>query len=272
MALTVLERGDSLVATTRNIEQLDDLKEKYGSRIVIAKLDVTRPKEAQHAINTAIESFGRLDLLVNNAGFASIAPFEQMTPEDFDSQMATNFFGVVNLTRVVLPFMRMQKSGHIINISSGAGRIGAPGMSAYSSAKFAVGGFTECVAKEVAAFGVKVIAVEPGSMPTQWASLAKDNPQVLMPEYEESVGHMLGMTDRLSGNEIGDLDKYAAVIFSLSRKSELPYHLLLGSDALFAVKMVEAARSKVEYEWENISKSTDRENADLSFLKNLSLD
>jgi short-subunit dehydrogenase len=167
--------------------------------------------------------------------------------------------------------MRKQHSGHIINISSGAGRLGAPGMSAYHAAKFAVGGFTESVAKEVAACGVKIIAVEPGSMPTSWAQFASRNAPTLMPDYEPSVGHLLSMTKNLSGREIGDLNKYAQVIFDLSREDVLPNHLILGSDALFAIRMVEAARDKAAAEWELVSKSTDRDGADLSFLAHLSL-
>lgn len=143
---------------------------------------------------------------------------------------------------------------------------------AYHAAKFAVGGFTESVAKEVAGFGVKTIAVEPGSMPTSWAQFATQSAPKPMQDYEPSVGHLLSMTKNLVGNEIGDLSKYAKVIFELSRKDALPYHLILGSDALFAIRMVEAARDKAATEWEPISKSTDRDGADLSFLDHLSLD
>jgi NAD(P)-dependent dehydrogenase (short-subunit alcohol dehydrogenase family) len=271
IAETVLENGDRLVATARRTALLADLQEKYGDQIAVAALDVTDPVAAQAAVEVAVDTFGGLDVLVNNAGFASIAPFEQMRADDFKAQIDTNFYGVVNLTRAAIPVMRRQGAGHIINISSGAGRLGAPGMSAYHAAKFAVGGFTESVAKEVAGFGVKVIAVEPGSMPTNWAPLASKSAPKLIPDYEPSVGHLLAMTQRLSGNEIGDLKKYAKVIFDLSRKDALPDHLILGSDALFAVRMAEAARDKATVEWEHISKSTDRDGADLSFLEHLRL-
>src|ERR1700726_1926638 len=172
IAETILANGDRLVATARKTDLLAEVKEKYGDRIALATLDVTDAAATQAAVNVAIDTFGALDVLVNNAGFGSIAPFEQMLEDDFKAQIDTNFYGVVNLTRAALPVMRAQRSGYIINISSGAGRLGAPGMSAYHAAKFAVGGFTESVAKEVAGFGVKIIAVEPGSMPTNWASLA----------------------------------------------------------------------------------------------------
>ncbi|MFC3653392.1 SDR family NAD(P)-dependent oxidoreductase [Dyella humi] len=269
IAETVLDNGDRLVATARRTELLADLQERYGNQITIAALDVTDTTAAQAAVKIAVDRFGGLDVLVNNAGFSSVAPFEQLSENDFKAQIDTNFYGVVNLTRAVLPVMRKQRSGCVINISSGAGRLGSPGMSAYHAAKFAVGGFTESVAKEVAGFGVKMIAVEPGSMPTSWAPLAMKSAPKVLPEYESSVGHLLTMMESLSGNAIGDLKKYAKVIFDLSRMDALPNHLILGSDALFAVRMVEAARDKATAEWEHVSKSTDRDGADLSFLEHL---
>jgi NAD(P)-dependent dehydrogenase (short-subunit alcohol dehydrogenase family) len=271
IAETVLEHGDRLVATARKTDHLADLRETYGDQIALATLDVTDAAAAHAAVRVAINTFGGLDALVNNAGFAHVAPFEQMPADDFKVQIDTNLYGVINLTRAAIPIMREQRSGHIINISSGAGRLGAPGMSAYHAAKFAVGGFTESVAKEVAGCGVKMIAVEPGSMPTSWAQFASHNTPKLMQDYEPSVGHLLSMMKSLSGREIGDLNRYAKVIFELSRKDALPSHLILGSDALFAIRMAEAARDKAAAEWEHITKSTDRDGADLSFLNRLSL-
>ncbi|HBR1111405.1 TPA: SDR family NAD(P)-dependent oxidoreductase [Klebsiella pneumoniae] len=269
IAQVVLEQGDRLVATARKPELLAQLQAQYGDRVAVAALDVTDAAAARAAVKVAIDRFGELDVLVNNAGFASIPPFEQMNEQDFKAQMDTNFYGVINLTRAALPIMRSQRSGHIINISSGAGRMGSPGMTAYHAAKFAVGGFTESLAKEVAGFGVNIIAVEPGSMPTSWASLATQNLPTILPEYEQSVGHLFRMAQHLVGNEVGDLAKYARVIFDLSRKESLPNHLLLGSDSLFAVRMAEAARDKETAAWEKVSQSTDRDDADLSFLNHI---
>jgi NAD(P)-dependent dehydrogenase (short-subunit alcohol dehydrogenase family) len=267
----VLASGDQVVATARQPERLAALQAQYGSRIIVAALDVTDVGAADVAVKRAIGAYGRLDVLVNNAGFAKIAPFEQTALEDFRAQIDTNFYGVVNLTRSALPTMRQQRSGHIINISSGAGRIGAAGMSAYSAAKFAVGGFTESLAKEVATFGVRVIAVEPGSMQTNWASSASADTADVSPDYELTVGHSLAAARQLAGNEIGDLQKYAQVIFDLSRRNELPNHLLLGSDAFFVVRKGDTARDKAAAEWEGVSRSTDREGADLSFLSHVAI-
>ncbi len=253
-----LAKGDQVVATARQPETLSTLQAQYESRIAIAALDVTDAGGADAAVERAIDVFGRLDVLVNNAGFAKIAPFEQTSPEDFQAQIDTNFNRVINLTRAALPTMRQQRSAHIINISSGAGRIGAAGMSAYSAAKFAVGGFTESLAKEVATFGVQVLALEPGSMQTNWASFATADTADVSSDYQVTVGHNLAAAHQLAGNEIGDLQKYARGIFDLSRRNELPNHLLLGCDALFVVRRGDTARDKAA--------------ADLSFLSHVAID
>lgn len=265
----VLAQGDRLVATARRPAALAELVAAHGDRVVPVHLDVTMPAQAREAVEVALGTFGRLDVLVNNAGFASVAPFEQLSAADFTLQMETNFSGVVNLARAVVPVMRRQRSGHIINISSGAGRLGAPGMTAYHAAKWAVGGFTESLAQELRGFGVHVVAVEPGSMPTQWASTASAEAPSLLPEYGPSVGRILDVLGSLAGREVGDLARYAKAIFGLSRMDELPAHLILGSDALAAIRGAEQAREAAARRWEPVTRSTDRVDADFSFLDRL---
>ncbi|QSX73877.1 SDR family NAD(P)-dependent oxidoreductase [Lysobacter arenosi] len=265
----VLEQGDRLVATARRPEVVAELRDKYAGRVALAALDVTDPAQAEIAVEVALREFGRLDVLVNNAGFARVGPFEQMPPADFNAQIDANFYGVVNLVRAAIPTMRQQQSGHIINISSGAGRLGAPGMAAYHAAKWAVGGFTESIAKELRGFGVHTVAVEPGSMPTRWAASAGTATPVLLPEYEPSVGRVIGILQTLAGHEIGDLAKYAKAMFNLSRADELPNHLILGSDALSAIRAAEHARDEAARAWEEVTLSTDRAGANLDFLANL---
>jgi NAD(P)-dependent dehydrogenase (short-subunit alcohol dehydrogenase family) len=265
----LLERGDRLVATARRPEAARDLCDRYPGQVALARLDVTESAQAVAAVDIALAEFGRLDVLVNNAGFASVAPFEQMSDAVFTAQIDTNFHGVVNLVRAVVPTMRRQRSGHIINISSGAGRLGAPGMTAYHAAKWAVGGFTESIAKELRGFGVHAVAVEPGSMPTNWAASAAADARALEPDYQPSVGRVMEVLRTLAGNEIGDLVKYAKVIFDLSRADELPHHLILGSDALSAIRAAEAAREQATTAWEPITRSTDRTGANLKFLADL---
>jgi NAD(P)-dependent dehydrogenase (short-subunit alcohol dehydrogenase family) len=268
VAEIVLANGDRLIATARasELELLAELKKKYGEQVELVTLDVTDGFAAQKAVQVAVDTFGRLDVLLNNAGFGNVSPFEQQSIEDFKAQIDTNFYGVVNTIRAAVPIMREQRSGHIINISSVAGRIGAPGQTAYHAAKFAVGGFTESLAKELAVFGVKAVVVEPGGMRTNWAQFATKNAPSLMPDYEPSVGMLLKIMEANMGKDFGDPEKIAQVIFDLSRKDDLPIHLILGSDSLFAIDSVETERSRVAAKWEHVSRSTDFNDVDLSMV------
>ena len=162
ITIKALEAGHRVVATTRDVNELDDLVASYVSRVRPVRLDVTDEGESVAAVGVAISVFGHLDVLVNNAGYGETRPFEEASSDDFRRVVETNFFGVVNLTRAALPGMRKQKSGHIIQISSVGGRSAMPGNAAYLASKWAVGGFTETIALEVAPFGVKVTALEPG--------------------------------------------------------------------------------------------------------------
>lgn len=164
----VLAAGDRLVAGARDHARLADLAEQYGDRLLPVTLDVTDEAAAAQAVAAAREAFGRIDVLVNNAGYGHTAPFEQMGADDFRDQIETNLFGVINLTRAVLPTMRAQRAGHIFQVSSVGGRTSTAGLSAYQAAKWAVGGFSDVLSKEVAPFGVRVCTLEPGGMRTDW--------------------------------------------------------------------------------------------------------
>src|SRR6266700_4133386 len=188
IAEAVLAAGDRLVATARDPRRLEDLVQKYGDQVRTAALDVTDESAAQAAVQAAAATFGRLDVVVNNAGYGDIAPFEQLSSERFKAVVDTNFYGVVNVTRAALPIMRKQKSGCILQISSVGGRLARPGSTPYHAAKWAVGGFTESLAQEVAPFGVRVCALEPGGMRTNWGNRANQNTPALLPDYEPSVG------------------------------------------------------------------------------------
>ena len=146
IAEDVLTSGDRLVATARDPRRLADLVQKFGDQVRTAPLDVADEDAANAAVHVAVEAFGRLDVVVNNAGYGDIAPFEQLSPERFKALIDTNFYGVVNVTRAAIPIMRKQKSGCILQISSVGGRLARPGSTAYHAAKWAVGGFTESLA------------------------------------------------------------------------------------------------------------------------------
>ncbi len=268
IAEAVLASGDNVVATARDVKKFTNLQEIYGDRIAPFTLDVADAPAAKAAVQVAIDRFGALDVLVNNAGYSLTAAFEQTSEDDFNAQIATNFFGVVNLMRAAIPVMRQQHSGHIINISSASGRIGMASQSAYCAGKFAVGGLTEAVAQEVSGFGVKVIAVEPGSMRTNFAKVTLGNAPQPIDDYDSSVGAFLRTLQMIKGKEIGDTGKIAQVVIDLSRKDELPPHLVLGSDALALIHAVERQRDAATAAWLPISTSTDADDADLSWLAN----
>lgn len=261
IAEAVLGSGDLLVATARDPGHLNDLVAQYGDHVRTAPLDVTDESAANAAVQVAMSAFGCLDVVVNNAGYGDVAPFEQLTPERFKAVMDTNFYGVVHVTRATLPIMRQQKSGCILQVSSLGGRLGLAGSSGYHAAKWAVGGFTESLAQEVAPFGVKVCALEPGGMRTNWGTRAhKDLPE-LLPDYEPSVGAIVKSLHALWGNENSDPAKVAQVVLRLAASDHLPTHLLIGSDAVRYAREAEAARAADADQWREMSVSTDFDTA-----------
>src|ERR1041385_4812187 len=187
IAEAALAAGHQLVATARQPETLADLTERYDGRILPVALDVTDPDAAVAAVTAGAEAFGRIDVVVNNAGYANLAAVEDMTLTDFRAQVDANLFGVVNVTKAALPLLREQGGGHIIQVSSIGGRLATAGLSAYQAAKWAVGGFSEVLAKEVSPLGVKVTVLEPGGMQTDWAGDSMDIPPVSAP-YAPTVG------------------------------------------------------------------------------------
>jgi len=253
----VLASGDRLVATARDARRLEDLVSKYGDQVRTAPLDVADEKAAHAAVQLAVAAFGRLDVVVNNAGYGDIAPFEQLSPERFKALIDTNFYGVVYMTRAALPIMRKQKSGCILQISSVGGRLARPGSTGYHAAKWAVGGFTESLAQEVAPFGVKVCALEPGGMRTNWGARANQDIPELLPDYEPSVGAVTKMLKSHWGQENSDPAKVAQVVLRLAASDRLPAHLLLGSDAVQYAGQAEAARAADAEHWREVSVSTD---------------
>ena len=187
----------------------------------------------------------------------SIVPFEQVSSERFKALVDTNFYGVVNMTRAALPIMRKQKSGYILQISSVGGRLALAGSAAYYAAKWAVGGFTEALAQEVAPFGVEVCALEPDGMRTNWGARASKETPDLLPDYKPSVGAVAKALKPLWGQENSDPAKVAQVVLRLAASDRLPAHLLLGSDAVQYAGQAEAARAADAERWREMSVSTD---------------
>ena len=203
-----------------------------------------------------MDSFGRLDVLVNNAGYGQFAPFEQMSAEDFQAVVDTCFYGVVNTTRAALPVMREQKNGHIFQVSSVGGRLAVAGNTPYHAAKWAVGGFSDALSMEVAPFGVKVCTLEPGGIRTNWARRAGEKMPDLLADYEASVGSVHKMLRGIEGRSEGDPRKIAQVILQLANSDEVPMRLILGVDAEQRVQQAEAARSAEAEKWRHLTVST----------------
>jgi NAD(P)-dependent dehydrogenase (short-subunit alcohol dehydrogenase family) len=257
IAEAALECGNRVVATARDTSDLAAMGKRYGASVCIVQLDVTDEAQGLVAVRAAVETFGRLDVLVNNAGYGDTRPFEQVPSAQFRKLVDTCLFGVVNLTRAALPVMRKQRSGHIIQISSLGGRTAFPGNAAYFASKWAVGGFTEGIALETAPFGVKVTALEPGAMRTNWGTRAHAMQDLLLPDYEPSVGASMRLMKGYWGSENGDPAKVAQVVLKIADAETLPPHILLGSDAIQLAHQAEQTRAADAGRWEAVSASID---------------
>jgi NAD(P)-dependent dehydrogenase (short-subunit alcohol dehydrogenase family) len=262
IAEAALAAGDSVVAGARRTEELTPLVAQYGGRVKPVTLEVRDESAAKAAVLLAVDTFGRLDVLVNNAGYGQFAPFEQMSAEDFQAVVDTCFYGVVHTTRAAIPVMRKQKSGHIFQVSSVGGRLAHAGNTPYHAAKWAVGGFSDALAMEVAPFGVRVCTLEPGGIRTNWARRAGQNAPDLLPDYEASVGPMLKLLRSLEGRSEGDPRKIAAIIVQLANSDEVPVRLILGVDAEKRVQRSEAARASEAEKWRHLTVSTVFEDAE----------
>jgi NAD(P)-dependent dehydrogenase (short-subunit alcohol dehydrogenase family) len=254
IAEAVLAAGDQVVATARRPEQLVDLFAKYGDMVLPLALDVRDNDAVQAAVRSGYTTFGRYNVVVNNAGYGDVAAVEDVTLEDFRAQIDTNFFGVVNVTKAALPLLRAQGYGHIFQVSSLGGRIGSVGLSAYQSAKWAVGGFSTVLAQEVAPLGIKVTVLEPGGMATDWAGSSMRIPPVSAP-YEKTVGEFARMLQEASGAEVTDAVKVAQAIRTLADNDDPPTRILLGADAVEYAAAAARVLADSDEKWRELSLS-----------------
>jgi NAD(P)-dependent dehydrogenase (short-subunit alcohol dehydrogenase family) len=256
LAKAALAAGHRLVATARDPEDLSDLVAQYGDRVRAVALDVTDAAAARAAVAAATSAFGRLDVVVNNAGYANVNSIEDMAEDDFRAQIETNFFGVVNVTRAALPVLRAQRDGHFIQISSIGGRRASVGISAYQSAKFAVEGFSEALSNEVGPLGIRVTIVEPGGFRTDWAGSSMRIDQI-REEYQATVGSFAQAFRKNADAARGDPAKAAQAVLRIASEKEPPLRLLLGSDAVFLAGVVASTRMAEDAKWKALSVSTD---------------
>jgi NAD(P)-dependent dehydrogenase (short-subunit alcohol dehydrogenase family) len=259
IAEAVLNAGHQLVATARNPESLDDLVAAHPDDVLALALDVTDPAAAEAAIAVGRERFGRIDVVVNNAGYADLAAIEDVDSDAFRAQIDTNLLGVVNVTKAALPVLREQGGGHVIQVSSIGGRLATPGLAAYQSAKWAVGGFSSMLAAEVAPLGIKVTVLEPGGMQTDWAGSSMSVPPISGP-YQPTVGRSAAMhnTDTLA---LGDPAKVAGVVLQVAAMDDPPLRLILGSEAYGYATAAARAQAESDERWHDLTVSTDRDDS-----------
>jgi len=252
----VLEAGGRVAATARQVRDLAELQQKYGNQVLPLALDVTNEAQAHQAVQATIQTFGKLDVLVNNAGYGNVAPIEDTSMEEFRAQIETNLFGVIIVTKAVLPHFREQGSGHFIQVTSIAGRIGPIGRAPYAAAKWGVEGFSETLAKEVAPFGVKVTIVEPGGFRTDLAGSSTALREG-RPEYDLTVGKTVRFQREFNGKQPGDPARAAAALLRLASDENPPLRIVLGSDAYHSAERNDLARMELAREWKTLSLSTD---------------
>lgn len=254
IARAALESGHSVVVTARRTESIADFANDYGDRAVIVALDVTDNDQIAAAVQAAHDAFGGIDVLVNNAGNGYLSAIEEGEDEQVRKLFDTNYFGVVDTIKAVLPEMRTRGTGHIINISSITGLVANPPNAYYSSTKFALEALTEALAQEVKPFGVKVTAIEPGAFRTDWAARSMWESSTPIGDYDENVGTRKTLIKEFANHLPGDPRKVAEAVLMLTTLDEPPLRLLLGRDALKAVRDKLAAFSASIDEWEAVTK------------------
>ena len=232
IARAALASGYRVVATGRNAEKVT-VAVGATADLLVLKLDVTNPADAQAAVNATLDTFGRLDVLINNAGNFYAGFFEEITPENFRAQIETNLFGPVNVTRAVLPVMRRQRSGLIVTISSTGGIAGQAFVSAYSASKFGVEGWMESLAPEVEPFGIRTMLVEPGFFRTELLTEDSTNyPEPSIDDYAEKTKETVTAWKGMSGKQTGDPSKLADALMKLIAKDDPPFRWAAGADAV----------------------------------------
>ena len=249
----LLKTEANIVATARNPDSLSDLK---GERLLVLPLDVTKAETVKAAVNAAKKRFGSIDVLVNNAGYGMMGAMEESSLEDTRRMFETNVFGLIQVTQAVLPIMRAQKSGYIINLSSAAGMVATPGAAMYNGTKFAVEGISEAMALEAAHLGIKVTLIEPGPFRTDFLNRSLDT-QPAIADYAQSVGKTREAFGAMDGKQPGDPLKAAQIIIDLASQSNPPLRLPLGHSAFDRISAKVSALQDNLKRVEEVARSAD---------------
>ena len=257
LAKAALEAGYNTVATARDVRSVQDLVSAHSDTALAVALDVTNKAQVESAVRRTEERFGSVDVLVNNAGYGYRAAVEEGDEKEVADLFATNFFGMVSMIKGVLPGMRARRSGTILNVSSIAGRLAAPGSGYYSATKFAVEGMSDALRKEVATLGIRVTIVEPGAFRTDFAGRSLHQARANIADYASTAGPRRKENDKTHGTQPGDPERAAQAIIRLAAGSTLPARLLLGSDAVKIVGgELDTQRQEIDA-WKDVSISTD---------------
>lgn len=257
-ARAALKAGDRVIATGRNLDKVRNaLSDVAGDRLVCIQVDVANEAQAKAAVDEAMKAFGRIDVLVNNAGYSLLGNFEELSTAQIEGLISTNLYGVIHVMRAVLPAMRKQRSGRIINISSLAGIMGFKHCGAYSAAKFAVEGLSLSVAQEVEQFGIKIVVVAPGFFRTDLLDAQNAKYSASTIEDYAAEGTAQDMWSGYDGKQQGDPAKLGAVLIKLAGMEIPPRQFLAGSDALAAFKPVLEGRLEDLSAYADLSMSTD---------------
>ena len=260
IAKAVLASGDKVVATVRSKPEQLAMALGNPSDLLVTALEVTREEQAKEAVQKAIERFGRIDVLVNNAGYGLLSAVEEASDKEVRENYDANVFGLLNVTRAILPYMRQQRSGHVINLSSVGGLKGYMGWGLYGSTKFAVEGITESMAVELAPLGIKATTVEPGFFRTNFldkSSLSRT--ENVIDDYDTTVGAMRKFATDVNKKQPGDPEKLAQAFIKLADSEFPPVHLLLGKDTLAAYQEKVATMNKEIGEWHSVITGTDHD-------------
>ncbi len=257
IARAALEAGHDVVVTARKREAVADFADEFGARALALPLDVTDRDQISAAVNAAEAAFGGIDVLVNNAGYGYMSAVEEGDDVEVRRLFDTNYFGVVDTLKAVLPAMRARRSGHIVNISSMTGLVANPPNAYYSSTKFALEALTEALAKEVGPLGIKVTAIEPGAFRTDWAARSMQESSTPIEDYEENVGTRKTMIKQFANHLPGDPRKVAEAVLMVTSLDEPPLRLLLGRDVLKAVRDKLSEMSASIDQWEATTKNVD---------------
>jgi NAD(P)-dependent dehydrogenase (short-subunit alcohol dehydrogenase family) len=253
LVTAALAAGDRVVATARRPEALADLVAEHGDVLLPVALDVTDADAVRAALAAGVARFGRVDVVVNNAGYANVAPIETGSEDDFRTQFETNFWGVYQVSRAAIPVLRAQGGGTLVQFSSIGGRVGgSPGIASYQAAKFAVDGFTRALATETAPFGIRTMVVEPSGFRTDWAGSSMTVHDIPA-EYAPTVGAMSRMRD----DAAGDPDRAAEIIVEVVQRGNPPGHLLLGVNAVEMALAYSRDQLAEATAWEKVGRSAD---------------